>query len=118
MSSPQSRSQSSETQVVRVHYWAAAKSAAGVAGDDLPVDGPISLAEVVRRAVELHPDTRLGDVLKSCSALLGDRPVTAAHRKRACSTRRRAGGAFGCRGADSSVVCPGDFCALAARSPR
>jgi|SRR5687768_7487663 molybdopterin synthase sulfur carrier subunit len=77
MSSPQSRSQSSETQVVRVHYWAAAKSAAGVAGDDLPVDGPISLAEVVRRAVELHPDTRLGDVLKSCSALLGDRPVTA-----------------------------------------
>ena len=77
MSSPQSRSQSSETQVVRVHYWAAAKSAAGVAGDDLPVDGPISLAEVVRRAVDLHPDTRLGDVLKSCSALLGDRPVTA-----------------------------------------
>ena len=77
MSFPQSRSQSSETQVVRVHYWAAAKSAAGVAGDDLPVDGPISLAEVVRRAVELHPDTRLGDVLKSCSALLGDRPVTA-----------------------------------------
>jgi sulfur-carrier protein len=77
MSSPQSRSQSSETQVVRVHYWAAAKSAAGVAGDDLPVDGPISLAEVVRRAVELHPETRLGDVLKSCSALLGDRPVTA-----------------------------------------
>jgi molybdopterin synthase sulfur carrier subunit len=77
MSSPQSRSQSSETQVVRVHYWAAAKSAAGVAGDDLPLDGPISLAEVVRRAVELHPDTRLGDVLKSCSALLGDRPVTA-----------------------------------------
>ena len=77
MSSPQSGSQSSETQVVRVHYWAAASSAAGVAGDDLPVDGPISLAEVLRRAVELHPDTRLGDVLKSCSALLGDRPVTA-----------------------------------------
>ena len=24
------------TGVVRVHYWAAAKSAAGVAGDDLP----------------------------------------------------------------------------------
>ena len=31
----------------------------------------------MRRAVALHPDTRLGDVLKSCSALLGDRPVTA-----------------------------------------
>jgi hypothetical protein len=77
MSFPQAGSQSPETQVVRVHYWAAAKSAAGVAGDDLPVDGPISLTEVVRRAVALHPDTRLGDVLKSCSALLGDRPVTA-----------------------------------------
>jgi molybdopterin synthase sulfur carrier subunit len=70
-------SQSAETPVVRVHYWAAAKAAAGVAGDDLPVDGPISLSEVLRRAVALHPGTRLGDVLKSCSALLGDRPVTA-----------------------------------------
>jgi len=62
---------------IRLHYWAAAKSAAGVAGDDLPVDGPISLAEVVRRAVALHPGTRLPDVLRTCSALLGDRPVTA-----------------------------------------
>ena len=70
-------SQSAETSVVRVHYWAAAKAAAGVAGDDRPVDGPISLSEVLRRAVALHPETRLGDVLKSCSALLGDRPVTA-----------------------------------------
>ena len=77
MSLPQAGPQSPETPVVRVHYWAAAKSAAGVAGDDLPVDGPISLSEVLRRAVALHPDTRLGDVLKSCSALLGDRPVTA-----------------------------------------
>jgi len=66
-----------ETSVIRVHYWAAAKSAAGVAGDDLPVDGPISLTEVVRRAVALHPGTRLPDVLKTCSALLGDRPVSA-----------------------------------------
>jgi sulfur-carrier protein len=77
MSLPQAGTQSPETSVVRVHYWAAAKAAAGVAGDDLPVDGPISLSEVQRRAVALHPDTRLGDVLKSCSALLGDRPVTA-----------------------------------------
>jgi len=77
MSVPLAGSQSPETPPVRVHYWAAAKAAAGVAGDDLPVDGPISLSEVLRRAVALHPDTRLGDVLKSCSALLGDRPVTA-----------------------------------------
>ncbi|MBB6628475.1 MoaD/ThiS family protein [Nocardioides sp. KIGAM211] len=66
-----------ETRVIRVHYWAAAKSAAGVAGDDLPVDGPISLTEVLRRAVALHPGTRLGAVLGSCSTLLGDRPVSA-----------------------------------------
>ena len=66
-----------ETGVIRLHYWAAAKSAAGVAGDELPVDGPISLAEVVRRAAALHPGTRLPDVLQTCSTLLGDRPVTA-----------------------------------------
>jgi molybdopterin synthase sulfur carrier subunit len=69
-------SQTDETQVIRVHYWAAAKSAAGVAGDDLPVDAPISLTEVLRRAVALHPGTRLADVLQTCSALVGDRPVS------------------------------------------
>jgi molybdopterin synthase sulfur carrier subunit len=68
---------SDETRVIRVHYWAAAKAAAGVAGDDLPVDGAISLSEVLRRSVALHPGTRLGDVLATCSALLGDRPVSA-----------------------------------------
>ncbi|MFC4785535.1 MoaD/ThiS family protein [Nocardioides sp. MAHUQ-72] len=62
---------------VTVHYWASAKAAAGVAGDELPVDGPITLAEVVRRAVALHPGTRLPDVLRTCSTLLGDRPVSA-----------------------------------------
>lgn len=66
-----------ETGTITLHYWAAAKSAAGTAADELPVDGPISLAEVVRRAVALHPGTRLLDVLQTCSALLGDRPVTA-----------------------------------------
>jgi sulfur-carrier protein len=66
-----------ETRVIRVHYWAAAKAAAGVAGDDLPVDGAISLSEVLRRSVALHPGTRLADVLRTCSALLGDRPVSA-----------------------------------------
>jgi molybdopterin synthase sulfur carrier subunit len=70
-------SQTDETQVIRVHYWAAAKSAAGVSGDDLPVDAPISLTEVLRRAVALHPGTRLADVLQTCSALVGDRPVSA-----------------------------------------
>ncbi len=62
---------------IEVHYWAAARSAAGVAGDTLDVDGPITLDEVVRRALELHPGTRLPDVLKICSTLVGDRPVNA-----------------------------------------
>lgn len=62
---------------IEVHYWAAARSAAGVAGDTLDVDGPITLDEVVRRALELHPGTRLPDVLKICSTLIGDRPVNA-----------------------------------------
>lgn len=62
--------------IITVHYWASARAAAGVSGDELPVDGPITLAEVVRRAVELHPGTRLPEVLQVCSALVGDRPVS------------------------------------------
>jgi molybdopterin converting factor small subunit len=65
-----------ETTAIRVHYWASARAAAGVAGDELRVDGPITLEEVVRRALELHPGTRLPDVLKVCSTLVGDRPVS------------------------------------------
>ena len=70
-------SKESETHVIRVHYWASARSAAGVSGDDLPVDGPITLAEVLSRAIALHPGTRLPDVLAICSTLIGDRPVNA-----------------------------------------
>ena len=69
-------SDETETEVIHVRYWASARSAAGVAGDELPVDGPITLAEVVRRALALHPGTRLGDVLQVCSTLVGDRPVS------------------------------------------
>lgn len=60
---------------IRVRYWAAAKAAAGVAQDDLEVEGSLPLAEVVRRAVGLHPGTRLEEVLQVCSALVDDRPV-------------------------------------------
>jgi molybdopterin synthase sulfur carrier subunit len=70
------RSKLIETNVIRVRYWAAARSAAGVDGDELPVTGPISLAEVVDRVSRLHPDTRLLDVIGVCSVLLGDRPVS------------------------------------------
>lgn len=66
-----------ETGTIAVRYWAAAKSAAGVDGDDLPVEGPITLAEVYARALGLHPGTRLPDVLKICSVLIGDRPANA-----------------------------------------
>ena len=66
-----------ETDTIHVHYWAAARSAAGTAGDDLPVDRPITLAEVLARAIALHPGTRLPDVLAICSTLIGDRPVNA-----------------------------------------
>jgi sulfur-carrier protein len=69
-------SKGNEMDIIRVHYWASARAAAGVSGDDLPVDGPITLAEVVRRAVALHPGTRLPEVLQVCSTLVGDRPVS------------------------------------------
>ncbi|MGZ4489131.1 MAG: MoaD/ThiS family protein [Nocardioides sp.] len=70
-------STTSETRVIRVRYWASAKSAAGVDADELVVDGPITLAEVLARVLALHPGTRLADVLQVCSTLLGDRPVNA-----------------------------------------
>ena len=60
---------------IRIRYWAAAKAAAGVAEDDLEVEAALPLDEVVRRAVDLHPGTRLADVLQVCSALVDDRPV-------------------------------------------
>lgn len=63
------------TNAIRIRYWAAAKAAAGTDGDELAVDGPVTMAEVVRRATALHPDTRLGEVLAVCSALIGDQPV-------------------------------------------
>ncbi|HEX3932309.1 MAG TPA: MoaD/ThiS family protein [Nocardioides sp.] len=64
-----------ETAPVVVHYWASARAAAGVASDALAVDGPLSLADVVRRAAALHPGTRLPGVLEACSVLVGDQPV-------------------------------------------
>ncbi len=65
----------SETEAITVRYWASARSAAGVESDRIAVNGPVSLADVVARAVGLHPGTRLGEVLHVCSVLVGDRPV-------------------------------------------
>lgn len=66
----------SETRTILVRYWASARSAAGVNADVLDVDGPISLTEVLRRVVDLHPGGGLLQVLESCSVLVGDRPVS------------------------------------------
>lgn len=63
------------TPPITVRYWAAARTAAGVDHDTLPTDGPLTLDEVVRRAVAAHPQTRLAGVLEICSVLVGDRPV-------------------------------------------
>ncbi|KAA1427500.1 MoaD/ThiS family protein [Nocardioides antri] len=65
----------SETQVIRVRYWAAARSAAGVAEDTVDVAGPITLAELRAEVVRRHAGSRLEDVLGVCSVLVGDQPV-------------------------------------------
>lgn len=76
MSEQPHTSSPNETGAIVVRYWAAARSAAGTESDTLAVDGPITLADVLSRAVDLHPGTRLPDVLKICSVLVGDRPVS------------------------------------------
>ena len=68
-------SASPETQIA-VRYWAAARAAAGVAGDVIAVDGVLSVAEVRARVIALHPEaSRLPDVLGVCSVLVGEQPV-------------------------------------------
>jgi molybdopterin synthase sulfur carrier subunit len=64
-----------ETNFIRVRYWAAAKAAAGVDFDELPISGPATLAELRAQAAALHPGTRLAEVLAVCSTLVGDQPV-------------------------------------------
>ena len=76
MSDPTAAPAADETQVITVRYWASARSAAGVDADQLSVSGPISLTEVLSRAIGLHPGSRLSEVLQVCSVLVGDRPVS------------------------------------------
>lgn len=61
--------------VIAVRYWAGARAAAGTSEDTLGVTAPITLAEVMARALSLHPGTRLGDVLAVCSTLVDDLPT-------------------------------------------
>jgi len=79
MSTPTDLVAADETALITVRYWASARSAAGVSSDALPVSGPLTLSDVVRRAVALHPGSRLPGVLEACSVLVGDRPVASSH---------------------------------------
>ena len=80
MEAPRATPATPETTVgpaaVTVRYWASARAAAGVASEELPVPGPVSLAEIVSTVVARHPGALAG-VLGACSVLVGDRPVGA-----------------------------------------
>lgn len=76
-SAPRARTETAGPGEVRVRYWAAARAAAGVSEDVLPVPGELTLADVRERALACHAGTadRLASVLAVCSALVDDRPV-------------------------------------------
>jgi molybdopterin converting factor small subunit len=64
---------------VTLRYWAGARAAAGVREDVFDVAGPVTLGELVTRALAAHPDApRLADVLAMCAVLVAERPVTTA----------------------------------------
>ena len=61
---------------ITVRYWAAARAAAGVEADTVPVGDGMTLADALAAVRELHADRpRLADVVAVCSVLVGDRPV-------------------------------------------
>lgn len=66
----------SERGHITLRYWASARAAAGVAEEQVPVDGPVSLASLVATAGSGRD--RLARVLSTCSVLLADRPVASA----------------------------------------
>ena len=64
---------------VTVRYWAAARAAAGVESDVVPLDGGTTLADVLAAVRSLHADSdRFSGVVAVCSVLVGDRPVASA----------------------------------------
>lgn len=69
---------SSVSPSVTVRYWAAARAAAGVDADAVPLSGGTTLADVLSEVRRLHEDRpRLAEVIGVCSVLVGDRPVGA-----------------------------------------
>lgn len=60
---------------VTVHYWAAARSAAGTAEEHVPAG---TLAELLDEISRRHRDRdRFDAVISTCSILVGDTPVGA-----------------------------------------
>ncbi|WP_254052142.1 MoaD/ThiS family protein [Aeromicrobium sp. A1-2] len=60
---------------VTVHYWASARSAAGVAAEQVPASTLAALIEEISRR---HRDRdRFDDVISTCSILVGETPVGA-----------------------------------------
>lgn len=58
-------------ETVTVHYWAAARAAAGTAAEQLPVPGPLTLGELVEQVLARHEGSDgLAKVLGVCSVLL------------------------------------------------
>ena len=67
---------------ITVRYWAAARAAAGVELDVVPVDDATTLADVLAAVRALHADrARLAEVVAVCSVLVGDCPVGTADPK-------------------------------------
>jgi sulfur-carrier protein len=61
---------------VTVRYWAAARAAAGLDAEPVPVAEGATLADVLAEVRSRHgARSRLAEVLAVCSVLVGDRPV-------------------------------------------
>lgn len=65
-----------EMQVIRIRYWAAARSAAGVAEETVDLPTPVTLAGVREELFRRHRDSRLTEVIAVCSVLVDDRPAS------------------------------------------
>jgi molybdopterin synthase sulfur carrier subunit len=72
MNGPDSQDDSVRGQIT-LRYWASARAAAGVAEEQIAVDGPVSLAELI--GIATADRDRLEALLKTCSVLLADLPV-------------------------------------------
>lgn len=71
--SPVSPANEADENNVAVHYWAAARSAAGISEERVPAGTLAALLDEIGRR---HRDRdRFDDVISTCSILLGETPV-------------------------------------------